>query len=114
VISTFLDITHRKLAEDSIAEWKNRYEAAIQASGQVLYDWNPLTKEVTFGGSLVKTLGYDHEEMSGGLTRWTELIHPDDRQRFTEEMDRVTATGEAVHLRFRMKRKDGVYITVQD
>ena len=114
VISTFLDITQRKLAEDSIAEWKNRYEAAIQASGQVLYDWNPLTKEVTFGGSLVKTLGYDHEEMSGGLARWTELIHPDDRRRFTEEMDRVTATGEAVHLRFRMKRKDGVYITVQD
>src|SRR5260221_2424297 len=46
VISTFLDVTQRKLAEDSMVEWKNRYEAAIQASGQVLYDWNPATNAV--------------------------------------------------------------------
>jgi two-component system cell cycle sensor histidine kinase/response regulator CckA len=114
VISTFLDITERKLAQDAIVEWKNRYEAAIQASGQVLYDWNPLTNEVAFGGSLVRTFGYDAEELEGGLARWTQLIHPDDRQQFSTEMDRVTVTGEAVHLRFRMQRKDGAYITVQD
>ena len=114
VISTSSNITKRKLAEDSIVEWKNRYEAAIQASGQVLYDWNALAGEVTFGGSLVKTLGYEPQEMTGGLSRWKELIHADDRQRFTEEMDRVTETGDAIHMRFRMRRKDDRYITVQD
>ncbi|MUG95561.1 response regulator [Scytonema sp. UIC 10036] len=25
---------------DELTEWKNRYEALIQASGQMLYDWN--------------------------------------------------------------------------
>jgi len=85
VISTCLDITQRKLAEDSIVEWKNRYEAAIQASGQVLYDWNPATEEVTFDGSLTKTLGYEPAEITGGLTHWVERIHPDDRQRFATE-----------------------------
>jgi two-component system cell cycle sensor histidine kinase/response regulator CckA len=114
VISTFLDITQHKLAEDRVIEWKNRYEAAIQASGQVLYDWKPMTNEVTFGGSLCKTFGYAPEEMDGGLSHWKELIHPEDRQRFTAEIDRVAVTGEAVHLRFRMLRKDGAYITVQD
>jgi two-component system cell cycle sensor histidine kinase/response regulator CckA len=114
VISTFIDITQRKLAEDLMLEWKNRYEAAIQASGQVLYDWNPLTNRVTFGGSLNKTLGYDPEEMAGELHNWIRSIHPADRQRFETEMARVTATGEAVHLRFRMQRKDGACITVQD
>jgi two-component system, cell cycle sensor histidine kinase and response regulator CckA len=114
VISTCVDITQRKLAEDTIVEWKNRYEAAIQASGQVLYDWNPATEEVTFSGSVAKTLGYEAEEMAGGLTHLVERIHPDDQQRFTAEMDRVTATGESIHLRFQMQRKDGSYITIQD
>jgi two-component system cell cycle sensor histidine kinase/response regulator CckA len=114
VISIFLDVTQRKLAEDSMVEWKNRYEAAIQASGQVLYDWNPATNAVTFGGSLVKTLGYSPEEIEGGLSRWIDLIHPEDRRVFTAEIDRVAATREAVHLHFRMRHKDGAYITVQD
>jgi len=37
----YCDITERKSAETVIIEWKNRYEAAVQASSQILYDWDP-------------------------------------------------------------------------
>ncbi len=97
-----------------LAEWKNRYEAVIQASGQILYDWNSQTNDITYGGDLERILGYTLEEMSGGLNHWIELIHPEDRNLFDEEIKRVLSTKEPFHLQFRVCRKDGTYITVED
>jgi PAS domain S-box-containing protein len=49
---TVVDITARKTAEMEIAKWKRRYEAAVLASGQILFDWDPVSRTVTFGGAL--------------------------------------------------------------
>ena len=48
-VGTCTDITEQKRATADILEWKNRYEAAVAASGQLLYDWNPSTGEQTYG-----------------------------------------------------------------
>ena len=97
-----------------LAEWKNRYEAVIQANGQIVYDWNSHSNELTYGGNLEQILGYSIEEMSGGLKRWIEVVHPEDRNLFNEEIDRVLSTKEPFHLEFRVCRKDGTTITVED
>jgi PAS domain-containing protein len=41
-------------------------------------------------------------------------IHPEDRAAFTAEIERVTATREPFHLEYRMERKDGASIIVED
>lgn len=97
-----------------LAEWKNRYEALIQASGQILYNWDSHTNNVTYAGNLEQILGYSTEEISGGLNRWIELVHPEERHLFNEEIDRVLSTREPFYLKFRVCRKDGTYITVED
>jgi PAS domain S-box-containing protein len=112
---TVVDVTERRLAEAKILDWKNRYEAAVIASGQIIYDWNPLTNEVTFGGNFQPLLGFAVEEIAGGNNRWRELIHSDDLERYTKEMDRVLATGtEVLHIEYRVRKKDGHYLTVKD
>lgn len=115
------EIQERKRVEENLrrhttelTEWKNRYEAVIQASGQILYDWDSRTNALSYGGNLEQILGYSIEEMSGGLSRWIELIHPEDQNLFNEEIDRVLSTKEPFHLEFRVRRKDGTYITVED
>jgi len=110
VLYTFADMTQSKLVGDSR---ENRYEAAIQASGQILYDWNLSAGEVSFSGSVKATLGYHPEEIGRKLNDWIDLIHPADRTLFEEAIERVTATGEAFRAQFRMRRKDGAYITVR-
>ena len=97
-----------------LAEWKNRHEALIQASGQILYDWDSHTNDLTYGGNLEQILGYSMPEMSGGLNRWIELVHPEEQNLFNEEIKRVLSTKEPFHLEFRVCRKDGAYITVED
>ncbi|MBD2522016.1 response regulator [Nostoc sp. FACHB-133] len=98
----------------ALDEWNNRYQALIQASGQILYDWYLDTNDIKYGGNVEQILGYSMPEMLGGLKRWLELVHPDDRKFFNEEINRVLSAKERFHLEFRVARKDGTYITVEN
>ena len=101
------DIGERKREEVARIEWANRYDAAIHASGQVLFDWNSVTGEITYGGDTVQLLGYEAAEMAGGLARFRQLIHEDDLAAFDQEIQRVIATREPFRLGFRLRHKDG-------
>jgi two-component system, cell cycle sensor histidine kinase and response regulator CckA len=72
------------------------------------------TNDIKYGGNVERILGYSMTEMLGGLNRWLELVHPDDRNLFNKEINRVLSTKERFHLEFRVCRKDGTYITIQD
>ena len=64
------DLTPQRKVEAAAAvdrEWKNRYEAVVRASGHLLYDWNPHTDEVLFGGDLERM----HRLFAGGNDRRT-------------------------------------------
>ncbi len=108
------DITESKLLTHDLQEWKTRYEAAVKSSGQVLYDWDTETSEVTYGGELTKILGYTEEEMEGGLARWRQLIHKEDLDLYDEALDRIISTKKNSHIEYRVRRKDGTYIHVED
>ena len=109
-----LEVAERKRAQETIQEWKNRYEAAVLASGNILYDWDSRTNQVTYGGDLGGILGYTLEEMQGGLKRWMELIHPEDQSYFKNTIEHLIITKEPAHLEFRMRKKNGEYIFVED
>jgi len=113
VVCCFTDITGRKRAEPVITAWKNRYEAAIRSSGQVIYDWNSTTKEVIWGGECEKILGYPPEQLTG-VSRWLELVHADDQSAYSDELDRVVATKEPFDLEYRVRSRSGRYLHVKD
>jgi PAS domain S-box-containing protein len=101
-------------ANRTLEEWKTRYEAAIQSSGQILYDRDVGSNGVTYGGNYKGVLGYSEQEMSGGLRRWEDLIHPDDCTAFRQQMARVISTLGPFHLEYRVRKKDGTYLTAKD
>ena len=98
----------------AIGEWKDRYETVIKASGLLMYDWSPITNAVTYAGEVERILGYAIDEMAGGLAHWVDLIDPNDRDGFNHEIERVIASKEPFHQEYRVRRKDGAYISVQD
>ena len=108
------DITERQRAEEGLLAWKNRYESAVESSGHVLYDWDSATNQVTYGGAIEHVLGYSAHEMSGDLSRWVELIHPDDRGLFNETIQHLIATRESIQFEYRVRSKDGAYILIED
>jgi PAS domain S-box-containing protein len=107
-ISTIIrDISERKRQEVTRIEWANRYDAAIRASGQVLFDWNSTTNEITYGGDLEQLLGYKAPEMQGGLKRLRAIIHPDDLGAFDQEIQRVIETRDPFRVSFRAFHQSG-------
>jgi len=52
--------------------------------------------------------------MPSDLAGMIERIHPDDREAFRQETDRVITTETPFHLKYQMRRKDGSYITIED
>jgi PAS domain S-box-containing protein len=108
------DITERRQGHAALSEWKNRYEAAVLSSNQVLYDWDPHTNDVTYGGDTEGILGYGKEEMQDGLSGWVKKVHPDDRAAFDQEIARVLDTDDMFSLTYRFHHKDGRVLWLED
>ncbi len=47
-------------------------------------------------------LGVDPSEWTGESKLWLEMLHPDDRQRAVDEVDRGIASGEPYAVEYRM------------
>jgi len=107
------DLSDRKREEVARIEWANRYDAAIRASGQVLYDWNSRTNEVAYAGDLQRLLGYTAAEMHGGLDTLRKLIHPSDLEVFDLEVQRVVGTRDPFHLEFRLRHRNEAYVVIE-
>ena len=114
VICSFSDITAQKRALSGVTAWKNRYDAAVRASGQILYDWDVGTNDVVYAGDYQRILGYSEEDLNGGLARFMELVHPDDQPAVWDEIHRVVATKEPYRQEYRLRAKDGRYLLVKD
>ena len=97
-----------------ISTWKERYDAAVLASGQIIYDWDPSSNEITFGGALEKVLGYLPEEFHRRKQRWRELIHAEDVAAYEEAIKRAVETAAPFELEYRVRGKDGKYRTVRE
>jgi PAS domain S-box-containing protein len=111
--SIMRDLSDRKREEITRIEWANRYDAAIRASGQVLFDWNSFNNDITYAGDLDRLLGHSLSEMAGGLNRFRKLIHPLDLETFDQEVQRVIVTRDPFHLKFRVLHKNESYVFIE-
>ncbi len=108
-----MDVDDRKRATAEIETWKNRYEAAILASGQIMYDWNTATGEVTTAGTVGKVLGCTPADLAT-IEMCTGRVHPDDRPRFIGQISHVNVTLQPQVIEYRLRHEDGHYVEVED
>ena len=112
-VGSAIDVTSYREGHAAAAEWQNRYSAAVLASGQMLFDWDPITNEMVYAGAVSRLLGYSAEELVGGLDQFIRLVHPDDRAAFLTEVDRVKVERDAFTLDFRLVHRDGRDVFVE-
>lgn len=117
------DITDRKQAEltlhqlsQELMEWRDRYDIAALASGQVLFEHDLITDQDTWGPNTEAILGYPPEAMPQGMEDYISHIHPDDRASFrqllAEERQQISSTPH--QLEFRFRKADGTYLWVEE
>lgn len=106
------DITERKRREARLRESEERLSLAFAGAQEGVWDWNIETGAVFYSSRWKQMLGYADDEIDPDVSTWKGLLHPDDRARAAALNDAVER-GEATYEgEFRLRHKDGHYITV--
>lgn len=102
------DITADKQAQDRLRQSEERWQFAIEGTGDGLWDWNLQSGEAYFSPRYKSMLGYSEAEFSSNSDEWLKRVHPEDvvgvltalRPYFDGQPGSAT-------VEYRMLRKDG-------
>ena len=105
-------IQSRILAEFNEAEDEQRYNLALQAANEGVWDWDVVNNHVYFSSKWASIIGYDSpDELEPTIEFWRGLVHPDDvelaRKPVTQFVNSKDIMPEAI---YRMRTKTGEYI----
>lgn len=108
------DISLRKAAEESLEKARERLALqntvlndAESVAGLGSYSYNLSTDTLTYSDNCFRLLGMDIEKDVPSMEFFTSLIHPDDRQRFTESYGRSLKEKDDVRNVYRIKTLQG-------
>ncbi len=105
-------LAEREAAARSTEAWRRRHEAAIRASGNLLYELDPVSGEILWDGDTRAVLGVAAEDIDSAK-KWVARVHPDDMPRLRGIRGRLLS-GEITHiaLEYRVMHGDGNWIMV--
>ena len=114
------DITERKSAEAELivakeraVESEERFQLAMKASNDGLFDWNLETNEIYYSVGWKKMLGYEDHELPNDFSVWEKTTDPVDAQKSWELQKKLIAGQiDRFVLEFKMKHKDGHWVDI--
>ena len=77
---TIRDISERKQVEKRIRESEERWQFALEGSGDGVWDWDVLSQKVFYSKQWKEMLGYQDHEITDSIDEWEKRIHPDDKK----------------------------------
>ena len=99
--------------KDALRVSEERFQLAMDASDDGLWDWNIQTGEVYYSPGYMKMLGYDPQELAATHRSWVHLLHPEDKLKavsFTENA--IADVSKHYEHEFRLKTKSGSYVDI--
>ena len=99
----FADVTARREAEDELRDIRSRMEAALAAGAIGTWSWDISNDRFHGDGSLARIFGVPHSAVAGGpIAGLMGAIHPDDRERVGELVNRSVETGGRYEADYRV------------
>jgi PAS domain S-box-containing protein len=104
------EISQRRRAEDKLRESEERWQFALEGSGDGVWDWDATSNHVYYSTQWKAMLGYAEHEIGDNFDQWEQRVHPEDKAAVYVELDRhfkgETSTYRSEH---RILCKDGSY-----
>src|SRR5579864_83154 len=96
----------------SLLENEERLRLAFAGADEGVWDWDLDTGTVVYSTRWKEMLGYADDEVWPRIRTWKELLHPDDRSVADALYDAVVRHQARYQGEFRLRHKNGHYITV--
>ena len=111
VLGVSRDITDRKRAEEALKESEERFQLAINATKDGLWEWDIQTNQEFFSPRWCEIIGYsfDDPELSHTYNSWASRIHPDDYDRVISALKNHLEKGTNYDVDYRHRHKSGEY-----
>lgn len=94
----------------SAQDTRGRINFALEGAALGIWDFNLLVGKVQFYGQAEQMLGYAPSELGTQISRWTDLLHPDDRDAAKQALTQHLKGNTALYqCEFRLRHKDGGY-----
>ncbi len=104
------DITARKQAEEDLSQSKVRFELAVEAINDGLWDWRIDRNEAYLSPRWKSMLGYKEYEVPGSYAEWEKRLHPEDRDRVLAALNAyLNGDSPSYRTEYRLMHKDGAY-----
>ena len=102
-------LVEREEAVHETEQWRSRHEAVIRASGNLLYEFNPVDGRLVWDGDTMSVLGLPPQSISN-VKEWLARVHPDDRIRL-KGLRRQLLSGKVSHIamEYRFRKADDEY-----
>ncbi len=102
--------TYKHGLEERVRQSEERYALAARGANDGLWDWDLVNHRIFFSPRWETMLGYEEGEFGQEPESWFTQIHPTDRQRVRDELNRHLA-GESEHFEseYRIIHRNGAY-----
>ncbi|SDL30181.1 PAS domain S-box-containing protein [Maridesulfovibrio ferrireducens] len=107
------ELEERKRIQQHLKNSEERYDLALRAVSDGLWDWDLKTNNVFFSPRYFEMLGYESNELPQTYETWTKLLHPEDKKRaekiLSVYLKKISENDQNApfSMEFRMKAKDG-------
>lgn len=109
------DVHEQATANDKLRETEERYRLVIQATGDLIWDWDLESDAVTWLEVQSSSFGYEPGMIGEGVRWWSSRLHPDDRHRIFRDLREVLEGDQPQYSgKYRFRRADGTYADVFD
>jgi PAS domain S-box-containing protein len=115
MLVTLQDVTARRQAEEALRRSQERFQLAVRATKDLIWDWDIPAGTMWRGESFWQHFGYANRGPETDQSAFIELIRPEDREQVRNQFQttlRQRADSFAAEYRFR--RADGSYATLLD
>ncbi len=97
-----------KLAKENLTKSEERFNLAMNASKDGLWDWDITTDKVYYSPAYGEMLGYTYSEIPQQVDFWKGLMHPDDRDiSLKSNLGCIENKCDNFNIEFRLKMKNG-------
>ncbi|UKP00201.1 PAS domain S-box protein [Nostoc sp. UHCC 0870] len=106
-IGSCIDISERKQVEQALRRNEERLNLALDAAGMGNWEWNIPTGAIHWSPSLERLFGINPGSFNGKYETVVAMMHPDDRQRVLQAINRAVHEREEYNIEFRFIKPDG-------